>query len=664
MANKKLDKRVVDRAVRMGLGLTLEDVRSDRDKERSAKTSGRSTVMHRSKVLEKLFKELNGFDGTIRSVSDIEKCRDIAKACEEILSVSELIGLKEREVEFYRAVLFRDAGYVKAYYLLPTEEKPSEIVKSLSKKKDSETIDMYEMRLRDYDKMVRDCFDMLARQFDLDSYLIALEWYRKPENCFYMPRRECFMNLEDIHGNKFSIVQDLQDLIDGKLDILSESMPQRTGKSRLSLFALSLMAFKNLEKSIFGVGHSSGLIDDFYNEIIAIYTDRKTYRAFEIFPNHELVHKDSDKHTIDLDRRKGLSNFMFRSIDGNITGSTEASLCMYSDDLIKDQSEVINKDIADKIWSKFNTLVLGRMKEHIPLLYVGTLWGENCPLSRLIDEYSGSNNPRYRFRQIAWHNSKGESQFVYKYDLGFSTAHFKRLEKTMAESDYVLWCAMYESDPISREGRPFAVLQYYTNLPDKEPDLICFGCDVAVSAGGDFWSMPIGYVYEQERIICIEDVCYSNKGTDYTIPRSVNLIIKHGAQQGEFEEKEGAVNKHASYGVADTVDRMLRKRGYRCNIGCHNASGQKSKKARILSCRAEILGLDTEFSYKIYFKDKSIRFGDTEYNNFIKHIMAWSDDDAMQKKQKDDGVDSLSILVTYNIDDHKTRAKKFNKGVF
>ena len=370
---------------------------ASREKAKNERLSNLGKIRHRSSVVSSLLLELGDFSGRVESEREIYLCRDIAKACEEVLTYGNVVGLDEEEREFYDRLLREYAGYVKAYYLLPNGEKPSKIVKGLMKKS-GESEEMYDTRLREYDRAIRDCFDILARRFDLDSYLIALEWYRKPENCFYMPRRECFMNLEDIHGNKFSIVQDLQDLIDGKLDILSESMPQRTGKSRLSLFALSLMAFKNLEKSIFGVGHSSGLIDDFYNEIIALYTDTKTYRAFEIFPNHELVHKDSDKHTIDLDRRKGISNFMFRSIDGNITGSAEASLCMYSDDLIKDQSEVINKDIADKIWSKFNVLVLGRMKEHIPLLYVGTLWGENCPLSRLIDEYSGLDNPRYRFR--------------------------------------------------------------------------------------------------------------------------------------------------------------------------------------------------------------------------------------------------------------------------
>lgn len=622
----------------------------------------------KSTQISKLEKGLGtDFCGEIRNFDELHACSQIAKGCEEMGvlyrsgSAGELVT--KEDAEEYKEKKLRYAGYVKEFFL-DTQENPQNWGRQFCKRRENEGMGAWTVRVKAYDDDMRECFDILAREFDLDSFLIALEWNRQPKNRFYLPRRECFMNLEDIDGNKFSIVQDLQDLLDGKLDILSESMPQRTGKSRLSLFTLSLMAFKNTEKSIFGVGHSSGLIDDFYNEIIALYEDNKTYRAFDIFKGHAIAHKDSDKHTIDLDRRKGLSNFMFRSIDGNITGSTEASLCMYSDDLIKDQGEVINKDMADKIWSKFNVLVLGRMKENVPLLYVGTLWGENCPLSRLIDEYGAFNNPRHRFRQIPWHNSKGESQFVYKYNLGFTTEHFKRLEKTMAESDYALWCAMYESNPISREGRPFSQLRYYYELPDTDPDYVCMGCDVAVTPGGDFWSMPIGYVYENEKTVYIEDVCYSDKGTDYTIPKTVELIIQHGVERGEFEEKEGALNKRANYGVADTINRMLAKRGYRCHLGCHSASGLKSKRSRILSCRSEILGIDTDYSYKVLFKHESLRYGNTEYNNFIKHIKNWSDEEKAQKRQKDDGVDSLSILVAYNLDKKHSRAKKFKHKIY
>lgn len=663
-ALSELEEDLKKEAEEEALNREKEELKRQLEENRRNKQKEVSKVVVKSKIVTELLRSMNGFDGEIGNISEVIKCRDIGLACEEIIRYRNSINISDEEYELYKTIMFRYTGYVKEHYLAPISGKKEQLMYKLKNKNSNITIEEHERKVIEYNKAIRDCFDIRARQFELDSYLIALEWNRNPENRFYLPRRECLMNLEDINGEKFSIVQDLQDLIDGKLDVLSESMPQRTGKSRLSLFALSLLAFKNLEKSIFGVGHSSGLIDDFYNEIIAIYEDTKTYRAFDIFKNHIIQHKDSDKHTIDIDRRKGISNFIFRSIDGNITGSAEASLCMYSDDLIKDQSEVINKDIADKIWSKFNVLVLGRMKESIPLLYVGTLWGENCPLSRLIDEYGKLNNERYRFRQIAWHNSKGESQFNYKYNLGFTTEHFKRLERTMAESDYALWCAMYESDPISREGRPFSELKYYTELPNREPDFKCFGCDVAVSSGGDYWSMPIGYVYEKEREIYIEDIVYSNKGTDYTIPKSVEMIIKHRVDSGEFEEKEGALNKRANYGVADTINRLLKKNGYRCNIGCHSASGLKSKKSRILSCRSEILGIETDYSYKIYFKDKSIRQGNTEYSNFIKHIRNWSDDDAMQKKQIDDGVDSLSMLITYNIDNHKQKARKINTKIY
>ena len=43
---------------------------------------------------------------------------------------------------------------------------------------------------------------------DFDSYLIALEWFRKPEEQFYLPRRKQLR----------TIVSGLQDLADNRLD--------------------------------------------------------------------------------------------------------------------------------------------------------------------------------------------------------------------------------------------------------------------------------------------------------------------------------------------------------------------------------------------------------------------------------------------------------------
>ena len=60
-----------------------------------------------------------------------------------------------------------------------------------------------------------------AQDGNFDDYCIALEWYRAAEKRFYLPRRAVLKPLVD----------DLQDLFDGKLDFLGVSLPPRVGKA-------------------------------------------------------------------------------------------------------------------------------------------------------------------------------------------------------------------------------------------------------------------------------------------------------------------------------------------------------------------------------------------------------------------------------------------------
>ena len=78
-------------------------------------------------------------------------------------------------------------------------------------------------------EIVKNTYFFAARKGDFDSYCIALEWYREPEKRFYLPRRKVLKPLVD----------DLQDLFDGKLDFLGVSMPPRTGKSTLCILFMT-----------------------------------------------------------------------------------------------------------------------------------------------------------------------------------------------------------------------------------------------------------------------------------------------------------------------------------------------------------------------------------------------------------------------------------------
>lgn len=501
---------------------------------------------------------------------------------------------------------------------------------------------------------VKFCLDILARLGDFDSFCLALEYYRPFKEQFYYPRRDIF--------TKLGIIQDLQDLYDRKVDVLAISLPQRTGKSRLGLFFVLFMKMTKLSKQrqIFCTGHSQGLMKSFYDEVLMYFSDTSTYRTFEIFGGHQLARTSAEYLFIDIDKQKGMPDLVFRSIDGTVTGAVEGGLLMYADDLIKDENEVLNTDIANKIWDKFNALVLGRMKKNVPLLYMGTIWGLNCPITRLKESFSQENleaskltNIRCRFRAFSWHDENGESQFNYKFGVGFDTMYFKRLELTMKRSNPALWSAMYLAKPISREFKPFSNLQFYTELPERKHDYAVSAIDVAISVDGDNWSAPIGYVYETERELYIEDVVYSNKGVDKTLPRTVDMLMVHNVIKCEVEEKEATQNQIQT-GIGAKIREMLEKRNVRINIHSHSAAGLKPKRERILAYRTDILGIATETGWTVYFNENKY-MNNMEYKQFVDDIMNWSDDEKVQRKQVDDGVDSISQMLRFCVSSGKAK---------
>lgn len=526
---------------------------------------------------------------------------------EDLLARIKAVIKKSGEFEAYQ-------DYFDTLRLLGKEDKKKsfehnlwlrkETARLVRESKDPETIiKFFELNKKTYLYMAQD---------DFDSYCIYLEWNREPQKKFYLPRRKVL----------YPLVQDLQDLADGKIDFLGVSMPPRTGKSTLCIFFMTWLMGKNPDTANVMSGHSDKLTDGFYREVLTILTDNETYLWADVFPTVRLVDTSAKNETIDLNRKKRFPTFTARSIGGTLTGAVEIGEggCLYVDDLIEDLEESLNPDRLQAKYDAYLNQLKDRKKEGAKELMVGTRWNVLDPLGRIQQQYA--DNPRYRFRVIPALNEKGESNFVYDYGVGFTTEYYLDMK---ASIDDATWCAKYMGRPYVREGLLFPAdeLRYYNGtLPDGEPYKVAV-CDVAWG-GGDSLAMVFAYVYGND--VYIHDVIF-NKG-DKTVTQPV--IIGRAKQLMPNKIRFEANNGGGEY--ADAINEKLRSDGVHINIIARKAPNNQSKMGRIIQFAPDIK--------KFYFRDAKNR--SQEYQAFMDELTMFSQ---AGKNAHDDAPDSLAMLA-------------------
>ena len=453
---------------------------------------------------------------------------------------------------------------------------------------------------------------LAAAPYDFDSYCLYLEFNRDPEKKFYLPRRKILKVLVD----------DLQDLSDGKIDFLGISLPPRVGKSTLCIFFMTWIMGKRPDVASVMSGHSDKLTDGFYRELLSIMTDNETYLWQDVFPQVQIVDNSAKNETIDLNKKKRFPTMTCRSISGTLTGAVEIGTggILYCDDLIEDLEESLN---PVRLQSKYDAY-LNQLKDRKKLgaleLMVGTRWNVFDPMGRIQQQYGG--NDRYRFRVIPALNEDGESNFDYPFDLGFDTAYYQDMKDSI---DDATWNAKYMGNPYIREGLLFPEdeLQFYNGvLPDGEPEKIAV-CDVAWG-GGDSTAMPIAYIYGDA--VYIHDVVFNNGDKTITYPAVIGRLKQHHPHRVRFEANNGG------HEYADHVDRELRNDGVHINIFSKSAPNKQSKLARIIQFAPDIK--------KFYFLADKHR--SKEYRAFMREVTLFVQ---TGKNPHDDAPDSLAQLA-------------------
>jgi len=457
--------------------------------------------------------------------------------------------------------------------------------------------------------MLRDAYTYRGR-VDFEAFLIAMEWNRDIKQRFYAPRRE------RLHA----VVEEMQALADGKLDILVVSMPPRAGKTTLALMYIIWLGGRHPNKSILSAGYSSALVNSFYDGCLE-FINSPEYRFLDIFPSSPLVGTSAKNLTFDLAEKRRYKTLTFRSIDGTVTGATEASELLYLDDLVSGIEEARNINRLDSLWDKVSSDMLQRKKDKVPMLVIGTRWSIHDPLGRIEAKYE--DNPRAKFMSLSAVDEFGKSNFDYKYGVGFSTEHYEMLKDM---TDPVTWECVYQQNPIERDGLLFPELERFHEIPQDPPDDIFAFVDVAFG-GDDFLSMPIAYQWGED--IYIVDVVFLKGGYDMTEAIVAGYIKRHGIKRIVFEANNGG-----DFYSRD-VAKLLRADGIHCNVLAIRAQGKNGKLSRIIQHAPAVK--------EWYFRDKSLYSNEEYYGVFMGQLMSFVQ---TGKSKHDDAPDSCAGLAS------------------
>lgn len=470
-------------------------------------------------------------------------------------------------------------------------------------------------------ELAKEIYRWLAPR-DFDSYLIYLEWNRKPAERFYMPRRK----------QLWQAVTALQALADDELDELFLSMPPRVGKTSLLMFYTTWIMGRNSELANLYCAYSDTITGAFYNGVLEILSDPATYLWHDIFPASQIAATNSKEELINLDRKKRYASLTCRSLYGTLNGAVDASGILISDDLLSGIEEALSKDRLITAWGKVDNNMLSRAKGGCKILWCGTRWSMADPIGLRIETLT--NNEKFRgkrFRVINFPalNDKDESNFDYSYGVGFTTEFYhQRRASFERNNDMASWLAQYMGEPIEREGTVFAPegFRYFNGtLPDGAPDRVFMAVDPAWG-GGDFVAAPVICKYGDD--LYVVDVVYDNGDKRITEKMVADMVEKWDVAALQVEATK------TTQAYADDIESILAERGRKINLTTRAAPQTIGGKAQRIFDKAPDI------------RERMIFLADGKrsraYSLFMQNVFSFK---IVGKNKNDDAPDSLCMAI-------------------
>ena len=444
--------------------------------------------------------------------------------------------------------------------------------------------------------------------------LLAVEWNRDPEKKFYAPRRKVLREVVDA----------LQDLEDGKLDLAAISLPPGAGKTTLAIFYLCWIAGRHPEEPTLTGSHSNSFVRGVYDECLRIFDSNGEYLWYEVFPETQVVNTNAKDCRIDLGKRKRFETLEFTSIGTGNAGLYRAMHLLYCDDLVSGIEVALNKERLDKLWETYTTdLRQRKIGDHCGELHIATRWSVHDVIGRLEAMYGDS--PRARFIVIPAMDENDESNFDYAYGVGFNTQFYRQQRDIMDDAS---WRALYMNQPIERDGLLYQAdeLRRYFELPEGDPDAIIGICDTK-DKGTDYAFLPVAYVYGQNYYI---DDCVCDNGLPEIVDaRLADILVRHKVNQCRFESNS------AGGRVAEKVQQLVKDRGGITHITTKYTTANKETKIIVNSAWVKEHCL---------FKDETTYKRNSEYGKFINMLCSYT---MAGKNKNDDTADGMAMLAEY-----------------
>ena len=452
--------------------------------------------------------------------------------------------------------------------------------------------------------------------YKFESFLLYMEKKRVPKKKFYEPRRRTLK----------VVVDDLQDLEDGKLDFLGISLPPRVGKSTLCIFFLTWVIGRHPESHNAMSGHSGILADRFYNDVQKL-TQNEEYAFSEIFPEVKLCKKSAEKNELSFSELEAFATLTCRGIDGTWTGAVDISSdgYLYVDDMVRDRTESLSPIRLENRYQDYLNVLVDRKNDGSKELMVGTRWNVFDPLGRV--EAENQNDSRYRFRKIPALDENDESNFQYDYGLGFSTEYYHKLRNRLDKNE---WMAKYMQRPFIREGLlfPEEELNFYNGvLPDGDC-ITAAACDVAWG-GGDSLSMPFGKAFgsRDDGPVYIPDWIFNPSDKYVTKPLVTAKCLQNEPNMVKFEADNGGDE------YAESIDSLLQEQGFKTNVSWKKASNKMGKLAKIIQYAPDI-------KRRFYFLKPELQ--SQEYKKAMEELMMFVQ---VGSNPHDDAADGLVQLL-------------------